>query len=146
MERTTHLTGSGGSSLTRLVRATADGAKSALRSMPRSRAFLLLAACLVLAVPAGLVLVEALAVGEAPTLSWALAEITGFPVTYAYVTLSTVAMVVVLGSVLGRSIVRARTSASTDPPRVLPRTPPPRRSTPEGATRRPPRSFLGERQ
>ena len=103
-------------SVTRLVRAIADGAKSALRSIPRSRAFLLLAACLVLAVPAGLVVVEALAVGEAPTLTWALAEITGFPVTYAYLTLSTVAMVVVLGSVLGRSIVRARLSASTDPP------------------------------
>jgi diguanylate cyclase (GGDEF)-like protein len=101
MERTGRLRGT--------VRATAAGARNALRSIPRTRPFLLLGLGLVLGVPAGLVVVEALAAGEL-TLAWALNDIADFPVTYAYLTVSTIAVVVLLGAVLGRPSERARVS------------------------------------
>jgi len=88
---------------------------SVLRSMPRSHSYPALGAVLALGAPLGLFIVEALAAGQVPTFAWALEDIARLPVTYAYVTLSTVVVLTILGYVLGRWFDRARRLSITDP-------------------------------
>ena len=87
----------------------------ALRSAPRSRSYPALGAILALGTPVGLLLTSALAAGREPTPSWAQGEIGRFPVTYIYVTLSSVAALAVLGYRFGRSFDRLLIRSNTDP-------------------------------
>lgn len=86
-----------------------------LRSMSRSRWYPALGAVLALGAPAGLLLTSALVAERVPTFSWALEEIARLPVTYGYVTLSTVAALVGLGYRFGRSFDRVLLLSNTDP-------------------------------
>ncbi len=86
-----------------------------LRSLPRSRSYPVLGAALALGTPVGLLLTSALATGRVPTSSWAQGEIGRFPVTYAYLTLSSVAALAVLGYRFGRSFDRLLLRSNTDP-------------------------------
>ncbi len=86
-----------------------------LWSTPRERSYPLLGALLALAVPVGLLLTTALAAGRVPTFSWAQAEIGRFPVTYAYLTLSSVAALAALAYWCGRSFDRLLLLSNTDP-------------------------------
>jgi diguanylate cyclase (GGDEF)-like protein len=86
-----------------------------LRSMPRERSYALLGASLALGVPVGLLLTTALVAGRVPTSSWLQAEIGRFPVTYAYLTLSSVAALAPLAYWCGRSFDRLLLLSNTDP-------------------------------
>jgi diguanylate cyclase (GGDEF)-like protein len=85
------------------------------RSMPRERSYPLLGASLALAMPVGLLLATALVAGRVPTSSWVQAEIGRFPVTYAYLTLSSVAALALLAHWCGRSFDRLLLLSNTDP-------------------------------
>jgi diguanylate cyclase (GGDEF)-like protein len=89
--------------------------RALLRSMPKARSYPLLGAALALGAPVGLLLTSALAAGRVPTPSWAQAEITRFSVTYAYLTLSSVAALIVLAHWCGRSFDRVLLLSNTDP-------------------------------
>lgn len=99
----------------RLSRENAERVWSALRSMPRSHFYPVVLAALALGAPVGLLLVRALAAGRAPTLAWALEDIAHLRVTYAYVALSAVALLAVLGYLLGGWFDGVRLLSITDP-------------------------------
>jgi diguanylate cyclase (GGDEF)-like protein len=86
-----------------------------LRSTPRSRSYPVLGAVLAFGTPAGLLLTTALAAGRVPTFAWAREEIARLPVTYAYLTLSTVAALAVFGYLFGRLFDRLLLLSNTDP-------------------------------
>jgi diguanylate cyclase (GGDEF)-like protein len=86
-----------------------------LRTTQRSRSYPVLGAALALGTPVGLLLTSALVAGRMPTSSWAQEEIGRFPVTYAYLTLSSVATLAVLGYWFGRSFDRLLLRSNTDP-------------------------------
>jgi diguanylate cyclase (GGDEF)-like protein len=86
-----------------------------LRSMPRERSYPVLGASLALGVPGGLLLTTALVAGRVPTSSWAQAEIGRFPVTYVYLTLSSIAALAALAYWCGRSFDRLLLLSNTDP-------------------------------
>ena len=108
-------TTSNGNGAVRLVPETIERAWNTLRSMSRSRAYPVLGVILALAAPIGLVFARAVAAEQVPTLAWVLADVGHLPVTYAYVTLSTVAVFAVLGFVLGGWFDRVRLLSITDP-------------------------------
>jgi diguanylate cyclase (GGDEF)-like protein len=89
--------------------------RALLRSMPRARSYPLLGAALALGAPVGLLLTSALAAGRVPTPSWAQSEITHSLLTYAYLTLSSVAALTVLAHWCGRSFDRVLLLSNTDP-------------------------------
>jgi diguanylate cyclase (GGDEF)-like protein len=60
-------------------------------------------------------LTTALAAGRVPTFAWVLEEIARVPVTYAYVTVSTVAALAVFGYLFGRLFDRLLLLSNTDP-------------------------------
>jgi diguanylate cyclase (GGDEF)-like protein len=99
----------------RLARENVERIWGILRSTPRSRAYPALGAVLALGTPAGLLLTTALAAGRVPTFAWALEEIARLPVPYAYLTLSTVAALAVLGYRFGRLFDRLLLLSNTDP-------------------------------
>ncbi len=86
-----------------------------LRSMRKSRAYPALGAVLALGTPAGLLLTSALATRRVPTFAWALEEIARLPLTYACLTLSTVAVLTVFGYLFGRLFDRLLLLSNTDP-------------------------------
>jgi len=99
----------------RLARENVERLRDILRSTPRSRSYPPLGAALALGTPVGLLLIHALAAGRTPTFAWAQAEVARFPVTYAYLTLSTVVLLAVLGYAFGRSFDRLLLLSNTDP-------------------------------
>lgn len=98
-----------------MARENVERAWSALRSMPRSRSYPVLGVTLALGAPVGLLFARAVAAGQVPNLAWVLADVGNLLVTYAYVTLSTMAVFAVLGYVLGRWFDRVRLLSITDP-------------------------------
>jgi diguanylate cyclase (GGDEF)-like protein len=74
-----------------------------------------LGAIVALGAPVGLLVTRALESGRLPTPAWALAELEQLAATYAYVTISSAAVLAVLGGVLGRWFDRVRLLSITDP-------------------------------
>jgi diguanylate cyclase (GGDEF)-like protein len=95
----------------RSIRALGDR----LLAIPRERSYPLLGASLALGVPVGLLVTTALVAGRVPTSSWAQAEIGRFPVTYVYLTLSSVGALAALAYWCGRSFDRLLLLSNTDP-------------------------------
>src|SRR5260370_34604614 len=97
--KSTTATGNGAG---RLARENVERLWGILRSTPKSRSYPVLGAVLAFGTPAGLLLTTALAAGRVPTFAWAREEIARLPVTYAYLTLSTVAALAVFGYLVVR--------------------------------------------
>jgi diguanylate cyclase (GGDEF)-like protein len=83
--------------------------------MPRSRTYPILGTLLALGVVLGLPVVDTLRAGRLPTARLALADIAQLWVSYAYLTLSSLAVVITLGYLLGRWHDRAQLLSFTDP-------------------------------
>ncbi len=99
----------------RFVRVVVDRALIAVRSTSRSRSYPVLGAVVALGTTLGLPVAHALAAGRMPTLALAIDDMARFPATYAYVLLSSLAVVTVLGHLLGRWWDRAQLLSITDP-------------------------------
>ena len=84
------------------------------RLMPRVRNYPLLGAIFALGVPAGLLLTQSVVLRVWPTRSWIFNEITSQPLTYAYITLYTLILLIVLGYLLGRNSDRLCLLSNTD--------------------------------
>lgn len=95
-------------------RARIEHAWDALRSMPRSHSYLVLGVALASGAPMGLLLARAMAAGQVPTPAWVRMDVGLVPMTYAYVTFSTLAVFAVLGYLLGRSFDCVRILSITD--------------------------------
>src|SRR5574341_106896 len=101
--------------MNRLARENAERLWGVVRSTPRSRSYPALGAILALGTPAGLLLTNALLAGRVPTYVWVRQEIGLHPITYAYLTLSTVGALAFFGYFFGRLFDRLLLLSNTDP-------------------------------
>jgi diguanylate cyclase (GGDEF)-like protein len=83
--------------------------------MPRARAYPALGVAFTLAAPVGLAVVRALAEGRSPSLGWMLEDAARMKATYAYVLISSAALLAILGYLLGRWFDAMRILSITDP-------------------------------
>jgi diguanylate cyclase (GGDEF)-like protein len=87
----------------------------AAESWPRRKTYPLVGLLLALGAPGGLLLVRSIAGGWSPTPDRLIEELAGEPLTFAYMLLSTSAVFVALGFLLGRKDDRLRSMTMTEP-------------------------------
>jgi diguanylate cyclase (GGDEF)-like protein len=82
---------------------------------PRRLTYPIVGILLALGTPAGLLMLQSSVRRKAPTLQWILLELRSQPVMYAYLVLSTLIMMVLLGWIVGRKEDRLEQMTATDP-------------------------------
>ncbi len=83
-------------------------------SWPRSFRWTIAGALIGLAMPLGLMLLDAVRAGPVPTLDWVARELTSRPLVYSYITLSSAVVFLLLGRHVGRQLDRWQGLSCTD--------------------------------